>query len=64
MPQTGIPEADPNVTPTGSHIKGAPPDPFTLRSTPYDFNRAPTNQTADGLYYSSAWPYLNFTGHP
>lgn len=53
VPQIGIPQADPNVTPTGSHVRGATPDPFMCTVTPYDFDHAPTNTTGSAIFYST-----------
>ncbi|HVJ55450.1 MAG TPA: hypothetical protein VM689_23515 [Aliidongia sp.] len=52
-PQLGVPQADPNVAPTGSRIKGAQPDPFSCTVTGYDFDKAPTNQTGPAIFHSA-----------
>jgi hypothetical protein len=62
-PESAIPQADPDVVPTGSHIRGVAPDPFTIVVGKYDIDTAPGQNTSDALLYSRAWPFLNIRNH-
>jgi hypothetical protein len=54
--------ADNQATPTGSHIKGAEPDPTTLTIGRNDIDQARPYGVQEGLTYSSLFPFATISG--
>jgi hypothetical protein len=58
-----LPVADAQVTPTGSHVRGAAPDPMMLTVTPGEVAAARPYGAQNALNYSRIWPFANISGY-
>ncbi len=58
-----LPAADAKVTPVGTHIRGAAPDPLTCTVSQNTIAAGPQETTGQALYYSNCQPFLDITRH-
>jgi len=58
---SAVPVADAQVTPVGSHIRGATPDPFTCNVSQGTIAAGPQETTGQALYYSNCQPFLDIS---
>ena len=60
---SAVPVADAQVTPTGSHVRGAAPDPFLCTAGQNAINQAATDTTSEALTHSNCQPFLDISHH-
>ena len=60
---SAVPVADAQVTPVGSHIRGAAPDPFLCTAGQNAINQAATDTTSEALTHSNCQPFLDISHH-
>jgi hypothetical protein len=58
----GVPVADAQATPTGSHVKGAAPDPTTLTVSRANIDSARPFGVQEGMNESSLFPFATISG--